>query len=344
VLQANFVTNPFPPFVGTYNGLFIDTNGIVTEQTAGMLKELHVTSKGTYSGSLLINGASHVLIGAFSLGGTSSNFIVRPEGQGDLKVLMTLNGRGPHPQVTGTVEGTTWESDLMADLATNSLPSAEYTMLIPPDTNNTPANPLPGGDGYALITNYSGTQKNPGLATARITGALADGTVFNQTVPVSEDGYVPIYANLYSSKGLLLGWINLDLTNTTGVSLTWIHPERTSGLYQSGFTNILLTNQILLSPWTNPPANLGLLTNLAILDTINDTNALANIPVTISPSYEIGPKPLSGSINPKTGLLKVTIGGEAARVIGTGAILLNASTGGGYYLTKTNAQAIKLEP
>jgi hypothetical protein len=82
--------------------------------------------------------------------------------------------------------------------------------------------------------------------TTRITGALADGASFSQTVPVSQTGYVPICANLYASKGLLLGWINLDLTNTAGVSLTWIHPERVSGLYQKGFTNVLLTNQILL--------------------------------------------------------------------------------------------------
>jgi len=342
-LQANFITNPFPPFVGIYNGLFTNTNGIVTEQTAGMIKGLHINSKGTYTGSLLIDGASHGLSGAFSLGGTASNFIARPaEAQGDLEIVMTLNGSGPFPRVTGTVTGTTWMANLAADLATNTLPAAEYTMLIPPDTNNTPANPLPGGDGYALITNYPGTTKNPGAATAKITGALADGTAFNETVPVSGDGYVPIYANLYSGRGLLLGWINLELTNTTGVSLTWIHPERATGLYQSGFTNILFTNQILLSPWTNPPGNLDLLTNFAILTNINDTNTLANFPVTISALGELGPSPVTGSINLKTGLLRATIAHGETRTIGYGAILLNATNGGGYYLTPTDAQAIQL--
>jgi hypothetical protein len=173
-------------------------------------------------------------------------------------------------------------------------------------------------------------------------------------VPVSQTGFVPIYANLYSGKGLLLGWVNLDLTNTdaVGVSgLTWIHPARNSGIYRTGFTNVLLTNQILLSPWTNLPANIDTWTNLSILDTINDTNALLNFAVTInSTSGKIGPTPLSGSINPKTGLLKVTFGAGAARTTGYGAILLNPTNGGGnygggYYLTKTNnAQAIKLAP
>ena len=73
-----------------------------------------------------------------------------------------------------------------------------------------------------MITNHAGA--------ANITGALADGAAFNQTVPVSQDGYVPIYANLYSGKGLLLGWINLDLTNTADVGLTWIHPGTRFGI------------------------------------------------------------------------------------------------------------------
>src|SRR5208282_5567934 len=37
VLQANFISDPFQFWVGTYNGLFITTNG-VTEQSAGMLR------------------------------------------------------------------------------------------------------------------------------------------------------------------------------------------------------------------------------------------------------------------------------------------------------------------
>jgi hypothetical protein len=354
VLQANFIPNPFLPLKGTYNGLFSATNG-VTEETAGMLKGLTVRQTGAYSGTLIINGGSHVISGAFDLSGQATNQILRPASQGgSLTVVMTLlSSSNSAPQDTGTVSGTTnggsWVASLTADLATNSLPSAEYTMLIPPDTNNGPPDSSPGGDGYALITNHAGT--------AKVTGALADGTAFSQSVPVSQDGYVPVYANLYGNKGLLLCWINLDLTNTNAVTatgLTWIHPTRTTGLYQKGFTNILLTNQILLSLWTNLPGNIDTLTNLSILDTINDTNALTNVAVKISSAGKVteatgSPVTVSGSITPKTGLLKVTIGSGATRVTGHGAILLNSTNGGsnygaGYYLTKTNAGAVLLEP
>ncbi len=344
VLQANFIPNPFLPVKGTYNGLFTTTNG-VTEETAGMLKGLTVGTKGTYTGTLLINGGSHAFSGSFNLAGQATNHISRTAGQGGpLTVEMTLNWNDSPPQVAGTVSGTNDEvpwaaTNLTADRATNSLPSAEYTMLIPPDTNNEPTN-SPSGYGYVLITNH--------LGKATITGALADGTAFNQSVPVSQDGYVPIYANLYAGKGLLLGWINLDLTNTAGVSLTWIRPEHASGLYQNGFTNVLFPNQILLSPWTNSPGNFDDLTNLSAFKTITDTNTvITNIAVNITTAgkmTETGTKTVIGSINPKTGLLTVTIGSGASKVTGHGAILLNATNGGGYFLTKTNAGAVILEP
>jgi hypothetical protein len=334
VLQANFIANPFLPVKGTYNGLFFTTNG-VTEQTAGMLKGFIIGTKGTYSGALLINGTSHVFAGKFDLAGQATNNISRSAAQGGpLTLLMTINTNNPAPQVTGTVSGSNWTANLTANLTSNTLSSAEYTLLLPPDTNNAPPTNSPGGDGYALITNHTGT--------AKITGALADGTEFNQTVPVSLDGYVPIYANLYANKGLLLGWINLDSIDTNGVSLTWIHPSRPSGLYTNGFTSVLLTNQILLSPWTNPPANIGLLTNLSILETTGGSNT--PILVTTTTAGKINGTAVSGAINLKTGLLTVTIGSGPAKTNGYGAVLLNVNNGGGYFLTKTNAQAITLGP
>ncbi len=345
VLEANFITNPFLAFKGTYNGLFYTTNG-VTEQTAGMLKNLAITQKGAYSGTLLINGGTHAFSGNFDVAGQATKLIPRGAAQGG-SLLLELTVFAPGnaaPEVEGAVSGTNngvlWmATNLMADLAANTLPPAEFTMLLPPNTNTAPTH-SPSGDGYILLTNH--------LGKATITGALADGTAFNQTAPVSQDGYIPVFANLYGNQGLLLGWINLELTNTAGVGLTWIHPECATGLYQNGFTNVLLANQILLSPWTNPPAIIDLLTNLSILDTINDTNALMNFTVTISNNFKLGevsgPMPLSGSINPKTGLLKVSIGSGESKVTGCGAVLLDETNGGGYFLTKTNAQAIKLAP
>ena len=211
-------------------------------------------------------------------------------------------------------------------------------MLIPPDTNNTPPLLSPGGDGYASITNSG--------ATTKITGALADGTAFNQSVPISSTGYLPVYANLYGGKGLLLGWINLDSTNASGVSLTWIHPRAThSGLYTNGFTNVLFTNQILLSAWTNTSANIELLTNLTLLPEIDDTNGTGFAIATAANGQISDPaNSIKGSINLKTGTYKVSIGTGSHATNSFGAILLNSSNDGGYFLAKTNAQAVELQP
>jgi hypothetical protein len=264
-------------------------------------------------------------------------------------VALSIDSDDSPPEVTGVLYGTNgsgtnavpWTANLIAYLATNDLHPAQYTMLIPPDTNNAPPTSSPGGDGYALITNHAGT--------ARITGALADGTILSEMAPVSQGSYVPIYANLYASNGLLLGWLDLDVTNTTGNNLTWIHPVTTNGLYQNGFTNILPASQIQLSLWTNPPGDIDLLANLSMLETIYDTNALTNIAVTTSASGEVTGTSVSGSIKLKTGLFKVTIGSGASKVTGYGAVLLNATNGnatnsGGYFLTPQDAQAIELEP
>jgi hypothetical protein len=122
VLQANFVTDPFLYWQGTYNGLFATTNG-VTEPTAGMLKGLTIYEKGigtgmpsqngTYSGTLLIDGQSHPISGSFDLAGQATNRVSRLASEGGpLTVQMALvTVSNPEPfylyaeLVTGTISG-----------------------------------------------------------------------------------------------------------------------------------------------------------------------------------------------------------------------------------------------
>lgn len=342
LLEANFVTNPFPPVKGSYNGLFAPASG-ATAATSGMLKNLTVSSTGGYSGALVMAGASHAVSGTFGVDLQATNVIKRPASQGGNLVLTMSLDPVPPPQMTGSVSASGFNAPLTAFLATN-LPPAEYSLLILPDTNHAPPVNSPGGEGYALITNSAGTAKNPASATARITGALADGTAFSQSVPVSADGYVPVYASLYANQGLLLGWINLMSTNTNGIGLTWIRPGTKTGLYDTGFTNVLGADGIAVAGWTNP-GNYSLLTNISWLDTIGVTNNAEYIPITVTPSGMISGIPqrvkVSGAIAPKTGLITVTIGSGATKVTGHG-VMLNATNGGGYIATKTASEVILL--
>lgn len=346
-LQANFVTNPFPAFVGTYNGLFSQTNGVITEDTAGMLKGLKLSTNGTYSGTLLVNGKSFAISGAFQADCMATNLIALPAKQGELTVVLTLMEAGAIPQISGMVAGSDWTANLIADRATNSLPSAEFTVLIPADVRNGPPTGSPGGASYALITNDAGTFKNPGSATAKITGALSDGTSFSQSVPVSQDGYVPLYANLYAGKGLLVGWINLDVTNTNAIantSVAWIRPSGNNFKpYTNGFTNLALTNQILVSAWTNAAASFEALADLTNLSVGGN-----NLAVSISSAGVITEAAgesvnVVGSINPQTGGLTVTVGRGSGKITGHGAVLLNGALGQGYFLsTNKVSEALQL--
>jgi hypothetical protein len=339
ILEANFVTNPFLATKGTYNGLFSATNGQVTEQTAGMLKGLMIGTKGTYGGTLLIGGAGHGFSGTFSLGGQATNKIVRSTAQGgNLILVLTLSTpSNAAPVVSGSITASNWVStNLTADLATNATFSSAFTMTVPPDTNNPASNSIPVGSGYAVITNHTGSIK--------ITGALADGTAFTQSVSASQTGDVPVYASLYGNKGLLLGWLSLDPANAG--SLQWVHPTAKTGLFTNAFVS---TNAIALSTWTNPPAITSPPTNLLVLNglhgVITQTNAYV---IAISNNYKIGlvsgPTALSGTLNPKTGLLSLTLGTGETKQTATGVILLDTTNGGGYLLNKTNSAAISLKP
>ncbi len=323
---------------GIYNGLFMQSE--VTEETAGMLSGLDVTASGTYTGKLLVGGGTNAISGGFSASGQASNYVHRTAKQGGpLMLEMTLNWNDSPPDITGTVSGNNgnpWVANLTNELAVKEAGSAEYTALL--STNGTPP-----GFGYLLITNHAGA--------VTFSGALADGTSFSQAVALSGAGDLPVYGNLYVSAGLLLGWIGLESGSPTG-TLTWIKPaSRAMGRYTNGFTNLLVVQG---SPWTNPLPHTAaidlpsgqldiyggsLLSPLSFNAAVNNNNAVVKLPG--------GPtNSLTGTINAKTGLLTITFGNGAAKATtaGTGAVLQNATNGGGFFLAKTNAGTILLNP
>jgi uncharacterized repeat protein (TIGR03803 family) len=358
-LTANFENNIYLAGAGTYNGLFaeVTTNGVVdvTEATAGLLGGLVVGTNGNYSGKLWVDGVSKTIGGTFFTAsdgtntyGSATNKVALPGGT--VLIEMTMDASTNPPYIYGTVAATNgaWSSMLLAARAANTMPAAQYTMLIPPVAND-PAT-SPAGYGYASITNTAGSAKDVSKAT--IGGALADGTTFSQSVGVSEDGYVPFYDSLYGNKGLLLGWINLT-NNSTGAGLTWIHPATRTGLYKGGFTNTIPASELQLAPWLDTSNALSTvtnsLTNLFIADTINFDDYLFDFGVGYGKKFTLsgvsGNETLTGSLNPKNGLLQVTFGsGKGKHMNGFGAILQNTTNGGGgYFLTPTTGGALQLQ-
>jgi hypothetical protein len=339
-ILANFTTNLFVGAAGTYNGLFYGDEA--TEQTAGMLQNLTVRSTGSYSGNLLLGGGSYPLSGSFNGSGVVNTNVKRTTAEGGpLNLTMTLNWT--NGEISGSVSGSNlggWDSPLEAELSAASSPSAQYTVLLSPGTNAT--GEIPPGFGYMLITNHNGS--------VAISGALADGTTFSQAPPLGTNGDVPVYANLYGKAGLLLGWLNLSNgTVAAPIPMTWIKPHATSGIYPAGFTNLLLVTG---SGWTNPPAKSfavsladGGLTISNTSITLDFVVAITNDTV-VKASSDTTTNSLTGTIALKTGLLQITFGNGVgkATTVGFGAILQDSTNGGGYFVTKTNAGAIMLQP
>jgi len=256
-----------------------------------------------------------------------------------LKVDLTLDIT--NRQITGTVSNTQWSANLIADFASSSLPSAQYTLLFSPSGQVSPISPP--GDGYALVKDH--------LGTVTLTGALADGASYSQTVSASGTGDIPVYASLYANTGLLLGWINL--TNLEAPSpanqLTWIKkPSRAPALYPNGFTNILTLQG---SPWTNPPAKepaISLTNGDLLISNASPELVFTFTNVTVNNNNVLlGGNPartFAGSINPRSGLLTLTFettNKSSAKAYG--AVLQNQAAAGGYFLTTTNAGSVLLQ-
>jgi hypothetical protein len=339
IFEATFVPNPFIGTRGRYNGLFAETNG-VTEQTAGMLRNLVLNTRGAYSGSLVINGARRGFSGMFNLAGEATNHIYRPTQQGGpLELQLNLLTVSNQPtlllgSVSGTHAGQPFVSPLMADLATVTTNHGRFTMTILPGTNNAASNDVPIGDGYALLANYHGT--------VAVTGALADGIPFSQVVPASVDQYIPLFANLYGGKGVAMGWVNLG-TNESG-PINWIHPTQSTGMFTNAFTNICPVN---IGPWTNHPATNTLPTKLVVVQMSPSGAPQTNIfALSYENNYQIAgtnsSASLVGSLNPVNGRLTLMIGGADATISGHGTILLNSTNGGGFIPTNDLSGSIQL--
>ena len=351
ILQANFITNPFIPFAGTYDGLFSPASGVTEESSGFITATIPASSRGAYSARLLLNGGSYPFSGTFGMSGNAGQILTLADNT-LLAVALHLDLAATNNQMTGSlmeVASNGWTAALLAnravfnsktERATNF--AGKYTLIIPPG-NTAPTNEA-AGYGYATLTN------NPAGLVA-VSGRLADGTSFSQSVPVATNGDIPLYASLYSHKGSLQGWLTVAGTTNTpsqtivGANLAWIKVSGARGsLYSGGFTN---TNITVLGSFYMPPTagesgldlTNGTLTisngnsgevltynNLTIVD-----NKLANQAAAGNP-----PNLLEGTITPATGILTVTFQptGSSKKLAAKGVVLQDDSptNGAGWFL------------
>ena len=344
VLSANFVTNPFMAVAGGYNGLF-HPDSDVTEESSGFISvTIASNSAGAYTAKLMLAGSSISFNGSFGLTGTSqTNLTISGQKVG---IALLLDFTPADAFLGGSVSNAAagWNSPIQADRAIFSATAnpainyaGQFTLLLPPG----PGAPLlsPDGYGYAAITNTLGGMSILG-------GALADGTPFLWSAPISQNGGVPFYQSLYSGAGSLMGWIYFTNEPPQNIStnswLSWIKPSIPKTLYPLGFTN-LISQGLLASPYTNtaregvPVLNLtnatltlsnGNLTNGFLVYTNIGTNLASRNTLTNLDAGNTNLSPtnhLAIAINTNNGLVTLTFQatGEKSNTVAHGAVLQN---------------------
>ena len=254
-LTANFVGNPFTnaDLAGTYTGLFYDTTNGVDPGDAGYIT-VTVTGGGGSSGKLYLAAST----APFTLSGQFSVAPDRSIATADLPVKV---GKSEYLEVNLQVATDPDLSDPGAGMLsgfvnafsdpteTNQLDSAAiqgnlsfyktnvaaglYNVVMSPASSDSSSGP--GGYSYGSAT----VSKNGAVALIL---HLADGTSPAISFPgsLAQDGTCPLYAPLYSGKGVVLGWMRLATDGSGTIptnAINWVKLPVADKYYTGGFTS-----------------------------------------------------------------------------------------------------------
>jgi len=123
-------------------------------------------------------------------------------------------------------------------LTPNTVPAPRnYVMTLPSQAANSDL-----GDSFATVTVSS-------LGTLTINGLMADNTTWTESVGVGQRGNFPLFASLYSGRGLVIG---LEEFADNSIA-RWIRPAISNTFYTNGFSTGAFTNG--LHPYVRPTAN-----------------------------------------------------------------------------------------
>lgn len=259
-LTAKFIANPFnAQLTGIYRGLVIpDMQTAENNSTAGLLHNVVVTGKGTFSGNLLMDGAKIKLAGFFDNSGDarfgparSKELVVTRKNKPVMRINLHLDMTAFTHRITGSVDQFDQNvllagSDITADRAAfgklagappalSSKNGMAYTLVLASKTQ-TPALPLnlyPQGHGHASVI-----IKSTGAVT--LAGKLADGTAITSATSLSKHLQFPVFARLYKTQGSFGGEISVtdagqNADDLNGV-MFWFRPEISgSQWYQAGW-------------------------------------------------------------------------------------------------------------
>ncbi len=347
------VTNQtFALVKGTYNGLFYDMNQPSSANSGFFTFTL--SKNGAFSGRLLMGPANYTFSGSGTNKFNSTNAVrvIAKHGSQSLTVnLQLVDTADGTAGVQGYVSNGTWVAQLQGDLkpvwtAKNPLPYAgRYTMVL----TNSGTNSVPGGDSYGCLTVSK-------LGILSVAGKLADGNVFSQSVPISQDGLWPFYTYVAGGGDFLLGWIAFQNSDSGWIAfqssdlrpitmgqtnLLWSKVSSSKDrYYPAGFTNIL---NLAGSPYSIPGRNSsGLsLTDPVVILSGGGLVAVTN-PVVYNGKLKYSTNNLTLSINATVGSFtgRFQDPGDGPSIKLDGVVLQNQDGGGGFgFFLGTNGES-----
>lgn len=321
---------------GTYSGLIAETDEVRHERSGSFT--LTSTSRGSYSGKVLLGGKRYSIKGLLGSDARTTNVVLRG-GLSSLGVELAFD-TGTH-RISGRVTDGSWVAQLLADrqafhAKTNPAPFAgTYTIGIPADEQ---ASDAPDGDGY-------GTVKIDTKGLASFVGMLADGSKATQKVPLSAEGHWPFHLNLYRGGGSALGWLAVsNATDEVGGLVSWIKPAVAGKYYAGGLTN---ESMVLGSAYVRPSSNPADVRRTEIVCAGGNFSGPLTDQVTLLANGKMvspGPGGVKIGVSPTTGLFRGTVidPGSGRPWVLSGVILQKWNLGVGLILGTNEVGRVEL--
>jgi hypothetical protein len=334
---------------GRYDGLATFTNSIAGEVIGSV--RVVVTKTGAFHAQIKANGTRYIGRGQFDSSGNWTGTL------GALSGTLRVDVANTTDQITGTLTGNEFTGSVLANRAFFSAANpppwvGTYTTLLAgPDDPS-----IPSGLGWANVQVSS-------TGWVALKGQLADGSRFNETVPISKYGTWPLYDTPNGLYSLVGGWVamtNASVAFETGSMLSdvngdlfWYRPAiPTSHVFPAGFTTELT---LVGSSYTIPAPGT---TILPVTDNTCNTFVVfgggsLTVPVTNTVTLTMTDRiincsggTLSLSVNPSRGAFtgSYVLPGTTKPVSISGLFLQNGSVGGGSFFEGNTTGYVTIEP
>jgi hypothetical protein len=214
VLVADFEANPFPEG-GGYTGLFFTAGtNFFRPENAGFFA-LRLAHSGSFSGRIVLQGATHPFRGQFDALGKGRVAIVR-RAKPPVALSLQLDMLGGGTNITGTVRTASDANTLTSDLEAR---------------RNGEAAAFAGQRGFSLVDEVGDTVVNAAAAASSsgnvsIRGVLQPSRSFTFATSISSDGSVPFYVSFNRGDEVIAGWLQFgESDSSVSGQVFWVSPS-----------------------------------------------------------------------------------------------------------------------